>query len=458
MCRAGLLVAMVFSSVSATAHEACPVRTEKLRFDEELGCYREAEDLEGLDTLKAIPVGDDDWLAFGGEIRQRHEYTNNPAFSAGTQDDDGVWLQRFSLHGDLQIGEHVRFFGQLNSALERGRAGGPSPVDQNDLTVQNAFVDLSAPLSADADATLRLGRQELDFGAGRLVDVREGPNVRRTFDAVRGFVTAGNWRIDGVIARPRLSEPGIFDDRTDRDQALWGLYATGGQGVLPLGAVDLYYIGYRNEGAVFAQGGGDERRHSIGARLWGVQRNWDWNWEAVYQFGSFGDGDIQAWTVASITGYTFESVPWRPRVALSANIASGDNDPDDSDLGTFNALFPRGNYFSQAAVLGPQNFCNLHAFLTVRPGEHLAFTTDYNLFWRLDSNDGVYNLGGQLLAPRGGHERFVGSAVSLTAEYYLTHRIHVTAIYTHFAAGDVFNAAGRSEDIDFVELSARFRF
>ena len=29
---------------------------------------------------------------------------------------------------------------------------------------------------------LRLGRQEFEFGSGRFVDVREGPNVRQAFD------------------------------------------------------------------------------------------------------------------------------------------------------------------------------------------------------------------------------------------------------------------------------------
>jgi len=162
--------------------------------------------------------------------------------------------------------------------------------------------------------------------------------------------------------------------------------------------------------------------------------------------------------VATVTGYTFTAMPWRPRIALSANIASGDDNADNADLGTFNPLFPRGNYFSEAAVLGPRNFHNVHGFLTVHPLERLAFTADYNLFWRLETEDGVYSPSGQVIVPAGGEDRFVGSALSLTAEYALTERINLTAIYTHFFTGDVIEAAGPSDDIDFVELTARFRF
>lgn len=418
----GCLLVFVASTSAANAEEACELAPAKLRFEDDVACFRDAQPDNALDAVKFAPLTVDGGvrLSLGGEVRQRYEYTHNPAFGGDPQDENGAWLQRYTLHGDLHLGSHVRVFGQLLSALETGRAAGPSPVDENELALQNAFVDLRAPLGGDADVKLRLGRQELDFGSGRLVDVREGPNVRRTFDAVRAFVTAGDWRIDAVAARPRRTEPGVFDDRADRGQALWGIYAVGGDGVLPMGSVDFYYLGFRDEDAVFAQGGAEERRHSVGARLWGAQGGWDWNWEAVCQFGTFGEGEIDAWTVASVTGYTFERARWRPRVALSANIASGDGDPDDADLGTFNPLFPRGNYFSQAALLGPRNFFNFHGFLSVQPTERLTMTTDYNLFWRLDTEDGVYNSSGQIIVPGGGADRFVGSAMSITAEYDLT--------------------------------------
>ncbi|PZU43827.1 MAG: alginate export family protein [Sphingomonas sp.] len=376
-----------------------------------------------------------------------------------TQDQAGVWLQRYTLHGDLILGPHMRVFAQLSSAIETGRAGGPSPVDENKLALQNAFIDLNIPLGQDAALTLRGGRQELLFGSGRLVDAREGPNVRRTFDAVRAIVELPEWRVDMLITQPRRPLPGVFDDEANKDQALWGIYAVGGKDWLAAGAVDLYYLGYRDNAGTFAQGTARERRHSIGARFHGAKRGWDWNWEAIYQFGSFGDGTISAWTIASETGFTFQDRPWRPRIALSANIASGDSDPTDANLGTFNPLFPRGNYFSEAAVLGPRNFFNIHPFLTVSPLKDWSLTADVNVFWRLDTNDGVYAPSGQLIRlPSGSDERFVGSAASLTSEYALSENLILTASYTHFFAGDFIRMTGTSEDIDFIELTIQFKF
>lgn len=458
----GFLALLFVAMPNARAEVRCRLEPGTLRFDDDYACVRDVENREGTTAdFKLIPLEPDGqvYLSLGGEVRQRYEYTGDPLFGADPQDKSGVWLQRFMVHGDLNLGPHIRVFAQLSSAFETGRAGGPSPVDENKLELQNAFVDLNLSLGADAALTLRGGRQELRFGSGRLVDVREGPNVRRTFDAARVAVEIPGWRIDALAARPRRSRPGIFDDEANESQALWGVYAVGGEDWLPLGAIDLYYLGFEDNAGAFAQGTARERRHSIGARFHGTRRGWDWNWEAIYQFGSFGDGSISAWTMASETGFTLENRLWQPRVALSANIASGDHNPADADLGTFNPLFPRGNYFSQAAVLGPRNFFNIHPFLTVSPTDDWSLTADMNLFWRLETQDGVYSPAGQVIrAPSGSEERFVGSAVSLSSEVTLAENVTFTAIYSHFFAGDFIRTTGPSHDIDFIELTLQAKF
>lgn len=459
---AGAMVgALAVLAPEAALTEACDPGFAKLRFEDDLSCYREASSSDHpLDPLKWIEVDEagDVALSIGGEIRERYEFTNNPLFGEDMQDERGVWLQRLTLHGDLRFGPHARVFAQLLSGIAVGRAEGPSPVDENRLAVQNAFIEFEKSFMESEALGARVGRQEIVFGSGRLVDVREGPNVRRTFDAARGWIEFGDWRIDGLAARPRDLERGVFDDDADQDKGLWGVYATGEPDWLPAGSIDVYYLGFSDEDGVFAQGSEDEVRHSVGVRVHGAENGWDWNWEGVYQFGSFGDGEIRAWTIGTETGFTFESLPWRPRLALSANIASGDDDGEDADLETFNPLFPRGNYFSEAAVLGPRNFYNLHGFLTVTPHDQLSFTTDVNFFWRLSRDDGVYSPSGQIIRPAGGPGSFVGSALSISAEYQATARLGLTAIYTRFFTGEVINASGPSKDIDFIELTAQFKF
>ena len=108
-----------------------------------------------------------------------------------------------------------------------------------------------------------------------------------------------------------------------------------------------------------------ELRHSLGARLWRPiakkEPGLDFDYEGVVQFGTFGSDDIRAWTFASETGYSFTSLPLRPRFSVKADISSGD-DPRGHTLGTFYPVFPIGNYFGVLADTGPGpvNFIDVH--------------------------------------------------------------------------------------------------
>jgi hypothetical protein len=434
----------------------------KLRYEEDWSFLRDpSRRTEPLDRLKYIPLTADGWawLSLGGELRLRYEYTHDPVWGQDPQDEHGVLLQRYTVHTDLHLGSNLRIFVELLSALADGRAGGGSPVDENDLAVQQAFVDLSVDVVPASRATARLGRQAVSLGSGRLVDVRAGPNVPRSFNGGRAFATLPNgWRVDGLVARPTDIQPGIFDDEIDDSQALWGVYAVGRVFDLPT-SVDAYYLGYRNDDASYEQGTATETRHTLGLRVWGERAGWDWNWELIGQWGTFGAGQIGAWSVASETGYTWGTVPWTPRLGLSANVASGDRNPADRDLQTFNPLYPRGTYFSELALLGPRNFYNLHPSLAVSPHPRLVLTADVDFFWRLETSDGVYSPSGTLLRSGAGSQaRYVATELTVTATWQATRSFSLTAIYSHSFPGRFIRETGPSEPIDFVELTVRMLF
>ncbi|WP_082824629.1 alginate export family protein [Thalassospira lucentensis] len=463
--KSGVIVAataILSVSWDVSAEEHARPGFEKFRFEENYG-FLNSSDMppDPFDPFKYIKLGGDPdkYLSLGGSIRERYEYTNNPVFGDDSQDENGVWLQRANLHADMHLGPYLRVFSELSSAIEEGRAGGPSPVDENKLDLQNAFADLSFGLGGNGDMTIRAGRQELEFGSGRLVDTREGTNVRRTFDGFRGGVDLPGWKVDTVAVRPRRDHDGVFDDETNDDEALWGVYAVGQPDLLLVGTLDLYYLGFHDDFGNFVQAVENEKRHTVGARISGNTRGWDWNWEAAYQFGSFGDGDIAAWTLAGDTGFTFEEAPLLPRFGLRANIASGDDDPNDSDLQTFNPLFPRGNYFSQAAVLGPRNFFNVNPHLNLQVTDSFSLNSDVNFYWRLEKNDGVYSPSGQVIREPGGSDaRYVATGISVEAVWALMNNVDFTAIYTRLEPGAFIRQTGESKAVDFLELTARFRF
>ena len=149
-----------------------------------------------FDPIKYIPLTSDGdvYLSFGGEIRERWEYYSQPPFGQGQKDPNGYYLQRYMLHADLHVGETFRLLTQFKSDLENDRTGGPRPsVDEDKANIQQLYLDTNFPAFDDGSFTLRLGRQELAYGIGRLIDPREGPNVRQSFDGVKGILHIDQW-------------------------------------------------------------------------------------------------------------------------------------------------------------------------------------------------------------------------------------------------------------------------
>jgi hypothetical protein len=87
--------------------------------------------------------------------------------------------------------------------------------------------------------TLRGGRQELIFGAQRLVGVSDFTNARRTFDGGTGIVRVGDWTITPFWAELVVVRQYRFNKSTT-DQQLFGIYSTAPAHLLPMN-LDLYY-------------------------------------------------------------------------------------------------------------------------------------------------------------------------------------------------------------------------
>jgi Alginate export len=429
------------------------------RYDDDWSAYCGRVDQPVLDRLKCLPLPSEigGHLSFGGEWRERFEAVDSPDFGIGTSSDEYI-LHRLLLHADLQFGHAVRVFAQLGYHDESGRDGGPAPTDRDAADLQQGFVDASLPLG-DGRATLRAGRQEFTLGSSRLVAVRESPNVRRSFDGVRVTWQDGAAHADAFYLRPVAIERGAFDDEPDRDELLWGLQVAGKSRLLRGGRFEAYYLGYHRNDASFASGTADERRHSLGLRLSGRRQAVDWNLELVGQVGDFGGDDIRAWTVASDTGYTFADVRFRPRLGLKADIASGDGDPQDGRLETFNALYPNPTYFSEASLITPANFVDLQPSLTLtfHPGASLLI--GWNLLWKQRAADAFYTTPPPLtpLSGSAGGSTEIGQQVRLEPRWAITPRVELRAAFVHFDAGAAVRQAG-GRDVDFGMLSAAFRF
>ncbi len=432
-----------------------------LRYDEDYSYLRNPVNRTDFwDPVKFIPLNSQgNWyLSLGGEARERYEYFHNPSWGQSPHG-NGYFLQRYLLHGDLWMGKHLRFFSQLQSSLENGRTGGPRPSDEDELDLHQAFLDVKFDLDGDDSLVLRSGRQELAYGSQRIISVREGPNVRQSFDGFRAILHRGEVRIDGFATKPAETNRYVFDDGTDNNRGLWGIYSVFPLPMLPNGNMDLYYVGYYNRHGQFEQGTSRELRHSIGMRLWRTALPLDYNFEFIYQWGSFGNGDIRAWTAASDTGYTVESLPMRPRFGLKADIASGDENPNNPDLQSFNPLFPKGAYFSEDNLIGPVNFIDINPSVDLHLANHLDLVVNCDFFWRESERDGIYNNAVVLVrSSKNSNARFVGSQPQAQLEWDIDRHTTFILIYAHFFAGPFLRETGPGKDVDYVTTWLAYKF
>lgn len=409
-----------------------------------------------LRRLKYIPIGRDGaHLSLGGETRTRIEIARNPDFGLDARRDRAV-QQRLLLHADLHAAEDVRLFVQFGSFLAERRIG-EAPTDVSRLDLVQAFAEAGTDL-AGGRASLRAGRQEVSLGSARLISVRESPNIRRSFDGGRATWQRGDAEIEGFWMRPIALDRGVFDDASDRNEQVYGVYAT-----LPLATaggergLDVYWIGYERDRARFAAGTGAETRHSLGLRLFGSAAGFDWDVEPIVQFGRFAGGRLRAWTIASDLGYRPPGVPFSPRLGLKADVASGDRDLGDRTLGTFNALYPKLPYFTEAGLAVPSNIMDLHPTVALELADRLVLELGVNFLWRHRRADAVYVPPLLPLAGSPGGSRYVGAQWEVNGEWTVRRGVELKCFFVHFAPGGAVTGLG-GRGSDFLATSVALKF
>jgi Alginate export len=435
-----------------------------LREDEDWSFLRDPKLRQDVwDPIKYIPFNrkaDDRYLAIAGEAREVWEQIGNDNWGQEPYT-NGYLNERYMLSFDIHYGEHVSSFVELKSGLNSFRDGGPRPIDEKKLDFQAGFLEVGTAGSPNW-VKLRVGRQEMEYGSGRLIDVREGPNVRLSFDGFKIKSNLDAWKIDLFAMRPDLDNPGFFDNAPNHSVGFWGVYST--RPITKSFSMDAYYLGLDRKQATFERGTAHELRHTIGGRLFRPipieKPGWDFDNEVLWQFGTFGSASIQAWTVASDTGYALPNIRLKPRLSAKADISSGD-DPQTDTLGTFNPLFPMGNYFGVLATTGPGplNFIDIHPRIQTQLPRAVTLSTDWLFQWRENVLDGVYSVPGTLIRAAGNSRaRFVGQRPGTEVRWQADRHVWFQADYGIFYPGEFLKQTQPSRNLNYWALWAGYKF
>ncbi|WP_192348584.1 alginate export family protein [Algoriphagus sp. Y33] len=390
-------------------------------YGQEFSLLRQNDDLEMLDILgnntmyqniKAINLFQKTTLSVGGSWRFQAESFINGEFDSNISQDNSWYLNRFLLHTHLKVGKSFELFAELGSSLVTDKED-IGPVDKDELYVNQLFAKYQFTPKWDVSG----GRYNMRLGSGRLVDIREGPNVRRAFDLVEFNYQTNNFKAKTFYSIPVQPVSGVFNNGyLNFEETFSGVYTTTGfSGTTNL---DAYVLYQKENDAIYASGKENERRASVGIRHFGKYKKLAYNNEVVYQFGKFGDQTISAWTLSINVEREVNLVGERVNLGLKTEVISGDKDPADNKMNTFDALYPRGAYFGRVARFGPSNLIDVHPYINTYFNKwEVSF--DYAAFWRYSLLDGVYGAALTLDYPAIGNGRFIAHQLGTIVNYRL---------------------------------------
>lgn len=435
-----------------------------LRFNEDFSYLSGEPDsytADRSDMLKNISLGGDWSLDIGGEFRFRMENRSNAAFGLSPRTGNTQQFYRWMLHFDVSYRDVFRVFAQGIVAHAEDQDTGFNALHENHGDLQQLFFDVR-PFGSGTPWLVRIGRQELLYGSERFVSPSEWVSTRVRFDAAKIVYEGEQWNVEGFYAKPVVVQR-HQRDRWNEDFDFAGIYATY-SGIQDHG-LDLYVFAIdRTQDTINPNGRiGDQSIYTLGARFWGNDSSgFDYEAELAGQWGKWAGDTVQAWSWSIDTGYTFD-IKCQPRIGAGFDWASGDEDPFDGKVGTFNQLFADGHkYFGYMDLIGRQNVnaVNVNMSAWAVPDKVKAKIA-FHTFWLNADRDALYNAGGTpiLRDPSGDAGEQIGHELDLTVVWDINVHSSMLVGYSHFWDNSfVHNTVFSDDDPDFFYLQYQYKF
>jgi len=399
---------------------------------------------------KLVRLSEHSTISFGGSWRLQLETFKNQQF-VDVDNGKRIWtLNRFLAHSHFKF-KNGEIFGEILSSHASGKDN-LSPVDREKLDINQLFIKYKL----SSKFKVGIGRENLKLGTGRVVDPREGPGVRRSFDMAQVQYQNKGFKALVFFGATGNVKPGIFDNQfLDFNETLSSIYTT--THINEQHALDAYIMYQKDNDVAYSNVAGNERRALLGLRHFGKLGSFNFNNEYFYQFGSISDQKISAWAVAFQFEKQFPIAQNTVAIGVKSNIISGDIDPDDKINNTFDPFYPRGAYFGRVASFTPSNFFDLHPYANMTINKFF-FEVDYDVFWRYSVHDGLYNPSVRIEYDDLNDRRFIAHQIGALSGYKPNNFLNLELESNIICPGAFLIDSGRNKTMLHIVLSAEFSF
>ena len=433
-----------------------PIRL--LRYDDDFTYIKNDSLKKGYENLKRIPFRKAGYISFGGELREQFQKYKNINFGDIPPTYKNIstnqLYHRLMVHSNIEIGERLRFFVQLNNTLRFFNANPKVPeIDENQLSIHQVFAEIKYK-----QWKFRVGRQEMFYGNHRLITVREGPNTRKAFDGIVIKRKSKTGNIDLFATSPTISKQYILDDESFKE-GLVGIYGVQRffEGKIGL---DYFVVNLQSKLRKYNNQSGEENRQTYGTRLYSHFKKLNFEAEGAYQSGKFADLVIDAYSFLGDVNFTF--LPSKKGVlGFTTNATSGDVDGKDNKLNTYNLLYAKPAY-GLAIPIGSTNILSLSLYLKINPFPKLNILTQVFFLARNSIQDGLYSPGMTQNRPKAiskfTPEKTLGEFYLLEMVYQKSNNISFALDASFFKAGPYPKVTGNGKDITYLSFKSTFKF
>tara|TARA_R110002050_G_scaffold67407_2_gene145888 strand:+ start:18922 stop:20280 length:1359 start_codon:yes stop_codon:yes gene_type:complete len=442
---------LLFFANAGYSQENKQIKFGLLGQDDEVSFLSEKENKSVYEQFKWIDLKNNNSLSFGGSYRfQTESFINEDFKRQGSQ--DNIWyLSRVLFHSLLKIGEKFNAFIELSSSTAIGK-NNVSPVDKDELAINQTFVTYNF----NSNWSIRVGRENLKFGSRRLVDIREGPNVRRSFDLARIDYKNEATQLTTFFSSPIKNKEAVFDNEyLNFSETFSGIYLT--KKYRKTLKFDFYGFYQKDNDVTYAIGSANEKRYTLGTRYFGSYNNFNFNNEIAYQFGSFGNSIIKAYTLSLNGEFLNKLIADKTVFGLKTELISGDENPTDNRLNTFDALYPRGAYFGRVARFGPSNLIDIHPYINIYKSAYYI-ELDYDVFWRYSVTDGIYDAALILQYPTTNKSAFIGQQIGALVGCDFNSHVNIELETNLIIPGDFLKKNNLTASLFHTVLTAEYKF
>ena len=368
---------------------------------------------------------------FGAELRTRAE-TRNGGGDDPTRE-DAFTTTRLRFDATLRPTRQVRVYVEAQDSRVQGLAPGRNSRGFEDPgDIRQGYVALG---HEDGPLTLYVGRRELSFIDQRIIGFRKWSNTSPAWDGSALVLRRGKDSVN-LLAVTQVDLADGFDPPS-RTRWVYGAAGVIGSG---LGGHQLepFYFTSRRPVNLDSNLGGVLR--TAGSRLSGMLADaWDYQVIVAGQGGRISNYRQRAWMGVWALGKTLERRPMRPRLGVEWSYASGDDDPQDDRIGTFDTLFPAPHrIYGEQDVVGLRNLRALKTGVELHPRRDWQVNVDFLDFRLASRNDGLYriNFVTQAHAPLGGaSSAHIGSEMDLVIRYAPMPKVDLSFGVSRFMAG-----------------------